>query len=101
MEEHEKDTPISSTTTVKEDILTKVLGPEKNSYLRAYGRGVTQAKLEIVSERDDHIILLEGQVKELKEQMTHMEQLMHSFIKNQASIINTDFFIVHELFKCF
>lgn len=87
VEEYKKDPAMSSTTSVNEDILTKVLGPEKNSYLRAFGRGVTRSKLQIVSERDDHLIKIEGQCKNLNEKMQHMEQLIVSLMKNQVSIL--------------
>ncbi|XP_062116743.1 uncharacterized protein LOC133830713 isoform X2 [Humulus lupulus] len=50
VEEYKKDLTISSTTSVNDDILTKVLGPEKNTYLRAFGRGVTRSKLAIFYE---------------------------------------------------
>ncbi|XP_062111833.1 uncharacterized protein LOC133823208 [Humulus lupulus] len=74
---------MSSTTSVNEDILTKVLGLEKNTYMRAFGRGVTRSKLQIVSERDDHLMKIEGQCKDLKDKMQHMEQLIVSLMKNQ------------------
>ncbi|XP_062101522.1 uncharacterized protein LOC133807298 [Humulus lupulus] len=103
VEEYKKDTIMSSVTGVNEDILSKVIGPEKNSYVRAYGRGVTQTKLAIGSMRDgymthlkgqrkelkekmihmEHMIQLKDQYKELKERMTHMDQLIHSLMKNQ------------------
>ena len=62
-----------------------MLGPEKNTYLRAFGRGVTQSKLTIVSERDDHIIQIKDQYNELKDRMSHMEQLIQSLLKIQVS----------------
>ena len=85
MEVYKNDSTISSTTSVNDDILTKVLGPEKNTYLRAFGRGVTQSKLTIVSERDDHIIQIKDQYNELKDRMSHMEQLIQSLLKIQVS----------------
>ncbi|PON67755.1 hypothetical protein TorRG33x02_263500, partial [Trema orientale] len=45
LEEYKKDTSETSTTAVKEDALSKILGPETSSYLKAYRRGVTQAKV--------------------------------------------------------
>ena len=85
MEEYKKNLTISSTTSVNDDILTKVLGPEKNTYLRAFGRGVTRSKLAIVSERDDHMIQIKDQCNDLKDRMSHMEQLIQSLLKNQVS----------------
>ncbi|KAF4384146.1 hypothetical protein F8388_001384, partial [Cannabis sativa] len=95
VEEHKKYTTVSSSTTnVNEDILSKVLGPEKSSCVRAYGRRVAQTKLTIGSMKDgrvtnekmihmEYIIQLEDRYKELKERMSHMDQLIHSLMKNQ------------------
>uniref|UniRef100_A0A803NJ13 Uncharacterized protein n=1 Tax=Cannabis sativa TaxID=3483 RepID=A0A803NJ13_CANSA len=96
VEEHRKDTTVSSSTTnVNEDILSKVLGPEKSSCVRAYGRRVAQTKLIIGLMKDgrmtnekmihmEHMIQLEDRYKELKERMSHMDQLIHSLMKNQT-----------------
>ncbi|KAF4347187.1 hypothetical protein G4B88_029886 [Cannabis sativa] len=96
VEEHKKYTTVSSSTTnVNEDILSKVLGPEKSSCVRAYGRRVAQTKLTIGSMKDgrvtnekmihmEYIIQLEDRYKELKERMSHMDQLIHSLMKNQT-----------------
>ncbi|XP_062104344.1 uncharacterized protein LOC133815529 [Humulus lupulus] len=61
----------------------KSLVLKKNTYMRAFGRGVTRSKLQIVSERDDHLMKIEGQCKDLKDKMQHMEQLIVSLMKNQ------------------
>ncbi|XP_062101521.1 uncharacterized protein LOC133807296 isoform X4 [Humulus lupulus] len=78
----------SKTPKEKRDLLSKIIGPEKGSYLRAYGKGVTKTKLAIASEKDDHIIRMENNYKELMEKVAVMEQLIHSFMnpKSQSSL---------------
>ncbi|PON53964.1 hypothetical protein PanWU01x14_198420 [Parasponia andersonii] len=52
LEEQKRDATLSSTTSVKEDILSKVLSPDNKGTVRDYGRGVTHTKLAIISERE-------------------------------------------------
>ncbi|GMN53519.1 hypothetical protein TIFTF001_022660 [Ficus carica] len=90
MEEYHKELPFSSQTNVKEDAVSKVLGPEKSGRLRAYGEGVTITKLAIVSERDELIIQLEKECRELKEQVTTQQGLINILLKNQGSSCQTE-----------
>ena len=86
MEEYHKELPLSSQTNVKEDAVSKVLGPEKSGRLRAYGEGVTITKLAIVSERDELIIKLEKECRELKELVATQQGLINTLLKNQVSV---------------
>ena len=76
----------SKTPQEKGDLISKIIGPEKSCYLRAYGKGVTKTKLAIASEKNDHIIRMENDYKELKEKVAVMEQLIHSFMNPKVNL---------------
>ncbi|KAH7849905.1 hypothetical protein Vadar_024764 [Vaccinium darrowii] len=73
LEKVEQDTPKSSSINLKEDVLSKVLGPEKGGRVRTFGKGVTLSKLTIISEVNGGTTQLEeGQVA-LKAQVAQMQ----------------------------
>ncbi|KAM6558032.1 hypothetical protein CsatA_027271 [Cannabis sativa] len=74
----------SKTPKEKGDLLSNILGPEKGSYVRGYGKGVTKTKLAIASEKEEHICRIENEYKELKEKVAVMEQLINSFINSKS-----------------
>ncbi|KAF4353424.1 hypothetical protein F8388_005026 [Cannabis sativa] len=74
----------SKTPKEKGDLLSNILGPEKGSYVRGYGKGVTKTKLAIASEKEEHICRIENEYKELKEKVAVMEQLINSFIYSKS-----------------
>ncbi|KAH7839036.1 hypothetical protein Vadar_034032 [Vaccinium darrowii] len=73
LEKVEQDTPKSSSTNLKEDVLSKVLGPERRGRLRTYGKGVTLSKLAIISQANSRTAQLEeGQIA-MKAQLAEMQ----------------------------
>ena len=84
MEEVEHATPFPS-TNVKEDALSRVLGPEKHGRLRGLGKGVILSKLSFMLERDDHLNSLEEKYGKVLEQLIHMNGLVELLMKNQVS----------------
>lgn len=60
---------------VRKDVLSIVLGPDTIDRSRASKR----------SENDDRITRLEGECRELKEKMAHMQCLLETLLKDQAS----------------
>ena len=50
MEKVEDDRP----NNLKDDALSKVLGPEKRGCVRGFGTGVTMSKLAVLSQKDNH-----------------------------------------------
>ena len=84
MEEVEHATPFPS-TNVKEDALSRVLGPEKHGRLRGLGKGVSLSKLSFMLERDDHLNSLEEKYGKVLEQLIHMNGLVELLMKNQVS----------------
>ncbi|KAK9929508.1 hypothetical protein M0R45_026604 [Rubus argutus] len=61
LKEVESDSPSSSTTNVREDALSQVLGKDKPGRLRAMGRGMTISKLAFIQSRDKHMAMIEEQ----------------------------------------
>ncbi|GMN58270.1 hypothetical protein TIFTF001_027369 [Ficus carica] len=84
LEEVEHATPLPS-TNVKEDALTRVLGPEKHGRLRGIGKEVSLSKLSFMWERDEPLNSLEEKYEKVLEQLIHMNGLVNLFMKNQSS----------------
>ncbi|KAF9599373.1 hypothetical protein IFM89_036859 [Coptis chinensis] len=66
-------TPNSS--SLKDDALSQVLGPERRSRVRGVGFGVTPSKLGLAPKSNEKVDQLEQEVKELKEKVSSMERL--------------------------
>ncbi|CAA7017615.1 unnamed protein product [Microthlaspi erraticum] len=73
------DSPTSTSTNPKENMLTRVLGPDNPGRLRAMGRGMSVTKLACFQMRNKYMTemqktqaSLQKQVEELREQLFHI-----------------------------
>ncbi|KAH7838132.1 hypothetical protein Vadar_022434 [Vaccinium darrowii] len=79
----EQDTAELSSTNLKEDVLSKVLGPERGGRVRTFGKGVTLSKLAILSQVNSRTAQLEEGQAALKAQVAHMQNVISELQKNQ------------------
>ncbi|XP_012840459.1 PREDICTED: uncharacterized protein LOC105960350 isoform X2 [Erythranthe guttata] len=66
LNEFEIDSPSSSTTNVREDSLTKVLGQDRCGRVRGMGREMTMSKLALFQIKSDYVAEMEERIKKLE-----------------------------------
>ena len=84
---------------MKDDALSKVLGPEKRGRVRGFGKGVTMSKLAVLSQRDNHFAQLSEEHLKLKEQVGNMQIIIDDLLKNKASVVYKELIHVYFLFS--
>ncbi|KAF7145332.1 hypothetical protein RHSIM_Rhsim04G0083300 [Rhododendron simsii] len=88
MERIEWDKPNSSSTNLKEDALSQVLGPEKRGQLRTFGKGVTLTRLTILSQMNGQFHELREENIQLKSEMADMKNTFDEWKKSQVSSLS-------------
>lgn len=53
--------------SIKEDVVSQVLGKDKPGRIRGMGRGITATKIAFVQARDSHVLKLETKQAELQD----------------------------------
>ncbi|KAG7533210.1 Transposon En/Spm-like [Arabidopsis thaliana x Arabidopsis arenosa] len=66
----------SSTTNLKEDAVSQVLGKDKPGRLRGMGRGVTATKLAFMLARDSHVEKLEASQADLRIKLEELQDVL-------------------------
>ncbi|KAL0689760.1 hypothetical protein Bca4012_089438 [Brassica carinata] len=56
----------SAADNIREDVVTRILGKDKNGRVRGFGRGVTTTKLAFLQSRDAKIADMASEIEELK-----------------------------------
>lgn len=75
----------SSTTNLKEDAVSQILGKDKPGRLRGMGRGVTATKLSFLLARDSHVEKLEATQAELLTKLEDLQNLVSSLAGKKVS----------------
>ncbi|KAF7142365.1 hypothetical protein RHSIM_Rhsim05G0103700 [Rhododendron simsii] len=84
MERIERDKPNSSSTNLKEDALSQVLGPEKRGRLRTFGKGVTLTRLTILSQMNGQFDALREENVQLRSEMSYVKNTVEELKKSQV-----------------
>ncbi|KAF7148533.1 hypothetical protein RHSIM_Rhsim03G0123400 [Rhododendron simsii] len=84
MEKIELDTQSSPSTNLKEDPLSKVMGPERNGRVRTFGKGVTKTKLTILSQMNGKVAEIREENAQCKSEIARMRNEIDELKKNQA-----------------
>ncbi|XP_058184474.1 uncharacterized protein LOC131301962 isoform X1 [Rhododendron vialii] len=84
MERIERDKPNSSSTNLKEDALSQVLGPEKRGRLRTFGKGVTLTRLTILSQMNGQFDALREENVQLRSEMSCVKNTVEELKKSQV-----------------
>lgn len=84
----ESESPSSSTTDVREDSLSKVLGQDKYGRLRGLGRGMAISKLAFFQTKDKYTSQMETRIKEL-------EIVVNTLVRDKVI-----YYLLYENFKC-
>ncbi|KAJ0078191.1 hypothetical protein Patl1_36993 [Pistacia atlantica] len=71
------DSSLPTLTNLREDAITKVLGPDKRGHVKGLGKGVTLKQLSIIAQRDSLIAQMAQQQAEMKMEMNHMKDLLN------------------------
>ncbi|ONK76164.1 uncharacterized protein A4U43_C03F24610 [Asparagus officinalis] len=90
----ETATPSSSSTNVREDALSKVLGKDKPGRLRGMGRGVTISKVSFLQARDKHVLQLKEENSEFRNRIQHLETVVHKLVGNHQAVCDIDLFML-------
>ncbi|CAH9051686.1 unnamed protein product [Cuscuta epithymum] len=80
LKEIESDTPSSSSTNIREDALSQVLGKDKPGQLRGMGRGATISKISFLQARDKHVVQLKEENVEFRSRIQHLENLVQKLV---------------------
>lgn len=70
---------------MKEDALTKTLGPDAKGRIRGMGKGMTLTKLAFLQARDSHVAQLEQEQGEMKTKIDKLVGIVQNLLKSQAS----------------
>ncbi|XP_058225037.1 uncharacterized protein LOC131334155 isoform X2 [Rhododendron vialii] len=84
MEKIELDAQSSSSTNLKEDPFSKVIGPERNGRVRTFGKGVTKTKLTILSQMNGQMAEIREENVQCKSKIARMRNKIDELKKNQA-----------------
>lgn len=75
-------TPSASSTNVREDALSQVLGKDRPGRLRGMGRGVTISKVSFLQSRDKHVVQLKEENSEFRNRIQDLESVVQKLIAN-------------------
>lgn len=75
----------SSTTNLKEDAVSQVLGKDKPGRLRGMGRGVTATKLAFMLARDSHVEKLEASQADLRIKLEELQDVLTGLTGKKVS----------------
>ena len=68
--------PSHDSTSLRDDAVVKVLGPERPGHVRGLGFGVTPTKVDVSLHSNARVTTLENQIQQLLEWKMHMESRM-------------------------
>ncbi|KAK9943327.1 hypothetical protein M0R45_008938 [Rubus argutus] len=73
----------SSTTSVRDDALSKVLGEDKPGRLRGMGRGMTITKLTFFQTKDKYVAKMQEEHSNMQERINHLENLVNKLVTDK------------------
>ncbi|KAK9905179.1 hypothetical protein M0R45_000435 [Rubus argutus] len=73
----------SSTTSVRDDALSKVLGEDKPGRLRGMGRGMTITKLTFFQTKDKYVAKMQEEHSNMQERINHLENLVNKLVPDK------------------
>ena len=73
----------NSNISVKEDVVSKVLGKDKSGRVRGMGRGITATKIAFIQARDAHVQKLEAKQAELVVEIEDLKRLVRDLDKGK------------------
>lgn len=79
----EINSPSSSTTNVREDALSKILGPDKPGRLRGMGIGMNISKLVFFQAKEKHVAQMQDQQIQLKDRIIQLENKLDIIMKKK------------------
>lgn len=84
MKEADINSSSSSTTDIRDDAVTKVLGPDRPGRLRGMGRGMTMTKLAFFQARDKHVTQMQEDHIYLKDKIVRLENTLNKIMKKKV-----------------
>lgn len=73
----------TSSFSVKEDAVSKVLGKDRNGRVKGMGRGITATKLAFIQARDAHVEKLEAKQAVLVSEIEDLKHLVRDLAKGK------------------
>ncbi|XP_010494867.1 PREDICTED: uncharacterized protein LOC104771944 [Camelina sativa] len=71
------DSQMDTTSSIRDDVVSQVLGKDKSGRVRGMGRGITATKLAFIEARDTHVEKLEATQAELLSQVQDLQNVVH------------------------
>lgn len=84
MNEVEGVSASSSTTSVRDDALSKVLGEDKPGRLRGMGRGMTITKLTFFQTKDKYVAKMQEEHSNMQDRINHLENLVNKLVTDKV-----------------
>lgn len=86
MNEIEKEPSNLTSSDLKDDVVSKVIGPDK-SYVKALGKGVTFAQLTLKSQKDMVIAQVLKDQDEMKKQLAQYKKFFEEMQKKKVCLL--------------